>query len=92
MSWRDVLTIRADADPIVTMRVSALIAVDNTIPALLSASRLASGELRIVVELCGVAEEKVAYLARKLESSIPTVISVSRHRLGRNAVLCEPSL
>ena len=76
MIWRDVLSIRAEADPFVTMRVSSLIAVDNTIPASLTVADLRTGEMEIVVELRGLPEHKAGYLAKKIASSIPTVLSV----------------
>ncbi|HEY1077557.1 MAG TPA: hypothetical protein VGE51_12770 [Fontimonas sp.] len=82
MAWRDVLTIEAQADPIVTIRVSALVAVDNSIPAALTAVDLLDGRMRIVVELRNFDAHKAAYLARKLET-IPTVASVQAARIWR---------
>ncbi len=80
MSWRDVLTIEAEADPIVTIRVSALVVVNNSIPASLTAIDLLDGQMRIVVELRNFEAGKAAYLARKLET-IPTVNRVHAARI-----------
>lgn len=80
MSWRDVLTIEAEADPVVTMRIAALIAVDNSIPASLTAVDLLNGRLKIVVELRDFDESRSAYLAKKLET-IPTVIRLHATRI-----------
>lgn len=82
MTWRDVLTIEAEADPIVTIRVSALVAVDNSIPASLTAIDLMNGKMRIVVELRNFETHKAAGLARKIEN-IPTVNTVHASRIWR---------
>lgn len=80
MTWRDVLTIEAEADPIVTIRVSALVAVDNSIPASLTAIDLLNGQMQIVVELRDFEESRSAYLAKKIET-IPTVNKVHSTRI-----------
>jgi hypothetical protein len=84
MSWLDILTIEAEADPVVTIRVSALVAVSNAIPAALTAIDLMNGKMQIVIELRNFDARKAAYLARKIEN-IPTVNSVHASRVWRRA-------
>ncbi len=82
MSWRDILTIEAEADPTVTIRVSALVAVNNSIPAALTAIDLMNGTMQLVVELRNFEARKATSLARKIEG-IPTVNSVYTSRIWR---------
>ncbi|MDP9142624.1 MAG: hypothetical protein M3O62_17770 [Pseudomonadota bacterium] len=82
MSWRDILTIEAEADPIVTIRIAALVAVNNSIPVALTAIDLMNGTMQIIVELRNIDERKATYLARKIEA-IPTVNSVYTSRIWR---------
>jgi len=82
VSWLDRLTIEAEVDPILTIRISALVAVDNTLPAALTAIDLMNGQMQIVVVLRNVEARQAAHLARRIES-IPTVNKVRASRIWR---------
>lgn len=83
MSWQHTLTIEAEPDPIVTIRVSALVAVDNTIPDSLTAIKLLNGQLRLVVVLSDLDERHACTLAKRIEN-IPMVNEVHASRSWRN--------
>ena len=70
-----VMTIRAEADPLVAMRVLGLIAVDNSVPSCFSARQMPDGGLQMILELAGCTGRRIEYLGRKIEN-IPTVLSV----------------
>lgn len=89
MSWQDTLTIEAEADPIVTIRVSALVAVNNAIPTSLTAVDLMNGQMRIVVVLRNLNDQNAVSLAKKIES-IPTVNEVRTARSWRRDAGDEP--
>jgi hypothetical protein len=80
MSAGETLTIRAEQDPGLLMRVAALIAVDNTIPDSLCAVCSADGELHITVVLGRTSADRADYLATKIESTIASVIEIRRDR------------
>lgn len=82
MSWLDTLTIEAEADPILTIRISALVAAENTMPVALEAIDLMTGQMRIVVVLRNVDAQQAAHLASRIEN-IPTVSKVRASRIWR---------
>ena len=69
------MTIRAEADPQVAMRVLGFIAVNNCVPTWFSARQMPDGELQMVLELAECTDHRIESLGRKIET-IPTVLSV----------------
>lgn len=73
--FKAVMTVHAEADPVVTMRVLGFIAVTNDVPSCFSARGMPDGNLKLVIELAGCTEKRVDFLSRRIET-IPTVLSV----------------
>lgn len=73
------LSIDTEADPGITLRICALVAANNTIPAAMSAVDLMNGQMQIVLSLRNLDDDRVAYLAARIEN----MATVNRVRLSR---------
>lgn len=74
-SFRQLLVVEAEADPQVPARILGTVTQRNVLPSWFSARRIDEDQLRVIMELGDLDEDRVRYIVQCI-LKIPTVVSV----------------